>query len=516
MTKLAVHVENLASELAGVYRMDSKARVFPRTGLRDWDVVTTHEFTHLVLGTSTTAGLLHELLAYMAYRWPHPEADVWRALFQRGVALSTTAHEATATFISLADLTLVESRSEIYENNRIAPAYQRYFEILDDCIPKNIDQEHRKVLARSLAVSAFNDPLEALLMASPNEYWDGRIQACLPLVDERFELLVQQVRKDPAKWLEPAIGAIKTLPDFRLEFRTSTREFLAKRRHWWGNAERVVVEHYRREARFPIVPSTDEDLMAIYKKFLNAFRQAAGSRDPMVQVDFSRTALSNTGEDPSLYQIHVMHPPSKLTGLVRVDLDDQVPSHASLIDVMQAAADCKLTDSLVLRKNQYYTRFFLIEGDTVMPPIFYGITNNYPWLIERCRSDVLSISLQTLDQMAELPVWVTQGDRQFIVRWLTTLALSDWNKILAVSSEWQIGIQEWKGARQVAIFLLHNEPTRTIWVTATTGAAREIFEESLTQHGLAPLDCTNLSLLRTVQVILLLHKHLSPSEGTPV
>ncbi len=57
------------------------------------------------------------------------------------------------------------------------------------------------------------------------------------------------------------IEAIKTLPDFRLEFPNSTREFLAKRRHWWGNAERMVVEHYRREAPFPIVPSTDEDLM---------------------------------------------------------------------------------------------------------------------------------------------------------------------------------------------------------------------------------------------------------------
>lgn len=509
-------VENLASELAGVYRMDCKARVFPRPGLRDWNVVTNHEFTHLVLGTSTTGGQLHEILAYMAYRWPHPEAGVWRVLYQRAVALSTTAHEATATFMSLSDLTFVESRSEIYENNRIPSTYQKYFEILDDCIPQKIDKEHRKILARSLAISAFNDPLEELLMALPFEFWEGTAQAYLPAIDDRFDELVRRVSLDPARWLQPAIQAIKTLPELKVESSGSTREFLTQRRRWTGEAEKVVVEHYRREAPFPIVPSTDAALWEIYEKCLIAIKRAARSRDPKVLVDFSRTPLSNIGEDPSLYWIHVIQPPSKLSGLVRVNLNEQVPGHANIIDVMQAAADCRLTDSLILRRSQYYTRFFFISDGRLMRPIFYGITDDYPNSIKQCRSDALSITIGPLDHMMDLPLGVTQREGQFIVRWLTRLHPSDWNKIITASTEWQIGIQEWKGAREFATFVLHHVPTRTIWITASTGAAREVFQEDATMHRLTPLDSSNVILLRTVSAILLLHEHLSPSEGVPV
>src|SRR6266852_4015801 len=95
---------SLSDHLLGWYRNGIHTEIFLTPGISvNWTGVRNHEFTHLVLGTSTNAGILYQALSYLAFWADSPWQMQWRELYARAVSLSTVTHESAATFAGLCD-----------------------------------------------------------------------------------------------------------------------------------------------------------------------------------------------------------------------------------------------------------------------------------------------------------------------------------------------------------------------------------------------------------------------------
>lgn len=504
---------DLLAELLGVYRCGSKAVVYVRPGYPDWQVVADHEFTHLVLGTSTTSGLLHELIAYMGNLWDHPASKNWRELLQHAVQLATTAHEATATFMCLSRLTVACQLPELYREYEVPHAYQQYYEILDSALPSDLDVEHRQLVARSLAFCAFNDPLSAIRNSTIDEIWGRTSQKLLPRIDQRFEKLLAHAKKDLRARL---VDAVRDLGHNPVDKELPVREFLRQRRKWVAMAEAQIVDFVRCNVTMDIIPYSSDEYDRIVQQTVAIVRDAVNARAPGATFEFSRIMDQSDDVDPGHYDMVVLLPPGKVSGLQRIDLAGGSPVPAAdLVDVVKAAADCWLTDTLILRKGQYYTRFFRIRDSHVSYPVFYCITDGFPTPVAHCRCAVLSLGVAPLDTITAMTPEVSVSTNAIVLKWLAGMQGAEWERIKAARSEWRLAFGVWEQAPQVASCFFFHVPTNTLWVTAVLGAALEIFVEE-GQRFLLPINRSDPSMKRALQCVSVLYHHVSPSEGKPV
>jgi hypothetical protein len=186
---------NFAQHMIGVYRHGRGFRVFPQPGMADWSTIANHEFTHECLAVATLSGLVHHVLAFLAYQSSSERKQHWRDLYEAAIASSIETHEAAATYCSLVELVGEFGAEATFVKYGVPEQYQRWYSLLDRVLPHFLTASTRAKFGRAIALYAFDDPHQKLSKAS----WEDIASAsnCLKLVpdvDVRFHRLLELIR----------------------------------------------------------------------------------------------------------------------------------------------------------------------------------------------------------------------------------------------------------------------------------------------------------------------------------
>lgn len=469
----------LDNHLLGVYRFGNDYVLYPRTGNYDWNIVSNHEFTHSVLAIATAAGFIHKTFAYLAYQSPSKNRNRWKKLFQKGMHISTVAHESAATFSSLCEITERDGAKQAFIEHKVPERYQRYFLILEEVIPREIPSKLRRLFGRAIASYAFDDPLSAAMALDWETLIDKKAGAIiLPRVDERFLLLTGYLKNDGAGFLaeaveaydENAINAQKSQKEYMIRRRAETYKFEQKVRD-------LLLERYG--DRINSFHYDNATLTSVAGPVLDKLKDIFLANGDEGLKDYTREFADDEGIDPLFFQRRIIMPTMPLSGLCRItDLEFIQPPN--LITVGKVVQDSRLSETLVIKKDEYYTRCYFFNNLNLLKPIFYSISDNFPAKAWTYHDSIILSYVPDCD-FAILPdidrIFCRPSSTSPLLLVLPGISNTAFEFLLSKANDWQyeqIILTDFPG---ISIFILFHVPSSTYWLIYSDYSLASLFVE---------------------------------------
>lgn len=497
--------------LAGVYRNGGNFIIFPDENVADWETVYQHEYTHMSLGISTSAGFIHQVLAFLATRGMEPDRPIWHQIYTTSLDRSIRTHEATATYCGLCADHSTSDRLLLYDRHQVPPFYQECHLKLDQVIPSEWDYETRILLATSIARYAMDLPWAELARIDPNEKCSNElIDLLTPRIDERFEALVNLLGEEPEILKEMA-----ELSSLAIEVSNRqcerTVDLLKKRRSFTYqrsiDARDVMIDRYSKKV--PSFPIGTGNYRQMVKSVLPNLKRVFNKFEDESLDKFTRTVDDDDEYDLIHLSGEVRLPSKPLHHLARREEVGFPFGPPTIICTGPVAQDCMLTDTLKLTKGNWYTRYFHIRRDrSIQNPTVYEISEQFPEGV-----GTNSILIRP-GEVINLENYLHPHSYPYLV--LTGTSIN--SKILSIlrkqKTDWQARWFPLEHFGNVVVLLfVHNPRLRLCLFTLHCGSSIPIISDELEYLFETPLDRDAEFIVRMLEPVL---EHVMPTEGVPV
>lgn len=511
--------DDLQAYLLGVYRNGGNFNIYPQRGIPNWEVIYNHEFVHLVLAVSTTSGFIHQLFAYLGYQSPSNLKEHWQKLYKKSIELSQLTHESAATFISLCEAVNYMGDNKTFEDFRVSYQYKEWYYTLDRVVPIVLPVHLRIVIARAISSYAFNDPLISFKNTTWNEITDGKKAIkLLPKVDQRFNRLLAILKeKGEQFWIDilPKSFYKQVTPDSN----EKTRDFLARRRNIASEIHSFLHDllHEKFQEEIPVIKLNNDNLnkssSLIQTRLKNIFYE---NRDRGLD-SFSREYRDEPGEDPFLYEGVVLKPNNALNGLVKLPSYDILEQYKpGIVSVTQAVLDSKLSQNLIIKKGQYYTRYFMFEGNNRYPLTFYSITDEFPSYVWNLNKSTILIHLICEEAQKPENRLNRNNKNKLAVIYMDRISREFIDFVLSNPKEFKcasFGVPHIPGIYNVWI---HAPQENLLWIADTTSTIANIFFEEAVEFNVGKLTEDKDFLDDLLPKISQVYNYVGISEGSPI
>ncbi len=507
----------LAQTMAGIYRNSDTFNLYPQASVPDWQVLYAHEFMHAALALSTSTGFVHHLFAFLSAAGDDGLRPYWEKVYSASIQISTETHESTATFWSLCDVAAANGLEKTFKDYGLPLEYQKWYKKLDLVIPYNLPMHLRKLIARAIGSYALDDPLTLIKSATWDELLDfNKCMSFVPTVDARFDKLIQLLSaKDYTFWSDrlPATA----YDEIVIHGEESIREFMARRREEshivFSSVLNILWEEFEGEVQ--VLRSSTRVLSLLSDDITSHLRKIFSEKGDESLNAFSRVYEDLPGPDHLHFDCAVLRPNKLLSGLIRIDIIERLPSPPSVVSITRATEDCYLSKNLILKGDEYYTRYFFVSGQSMAPFTFYSITREFPvqvWkfvnaiIIVHCFHTEAHKILEDINRSVDVPIFL----------YLDRMTKRLFESIIDDSQNWQFGLIGWSHCPGIYSLWLRNALLNCIWMADISTIQAEIFDEDARRAGMARLDSKDPFFQRCLSSISAVFDFIGCSEGVPI
>lgn len=496
----------LESTLLGVYRFGNTFRIFPSGVGVDWVAISQHEYTHALLANSTSAGMVHRLLAYLATNSSDP---TWRFVLGVSVDRARNTHEAAATFSELyaADPNL--TRTEVFHRRNFSLEYQQYFSMMADVLPETLTRNTAVDIAIDLARYCLDVPIESIANCSYEQLrMTERVSFFPPPIDQRFGQL-RDILRERGDLVSLLAGAAESVPHISSVSGERPAEYYARRRA--ASAERSFrIRERLRDVigdQLPVWAPRSQWIVAA-RRVVEGWRAKFAVASDTGLENYRYTDVDSTpGPDPLLDAAEIIFSAKPLSGLFPSKPMAAMEWCPTLITATQAGARCELRPGLLLEKGQWYLRYFRLTNGVVEPPILYSIEETFPKVVMDS-----FVPLVLVGEASTLPSsWMLRTSGGIVIRTGVSLTKEIVER-LSRFPDAHYGWLTWPEVQPIVVLAMYTPNLNELILCPTSGPSAEIAAENLS-HQKRPYSGD--AAVNLVRPLLPVWQFLFPQEGQP-
>jgi hypothetical protein len=205
-----------------------------------------------------------------------------------------------------------------------------------------------------------------------------------------------------------------------------------------------------------------------------------------------------------------------LSGLTRIHDFSELLFEPDLISVSCPPNDRFLSQSLVLKKGQFYARYYSFDGYQRRSRVQYSITKTFPPKIWSFRGCVVVLSVSEGGRTDDLLQALGRSDNeQLAFLLLRQLTKERFDCVLRERDDWQFELIKWPEYPQIITILLYNVPQHFLLAANVAGDAAGVFIEECVS-SLKRIPLTASALHHAIRLLIQVLPFESPGEGVPV